>query len=240
MRVIDARPTLSRAEARAVYDEFAVGGHVGGKDASSGYGGPAVSALLSMAAFANATTVMDYGCGAGKLAELTLGRYEHLYWRGMDQSPKIVLSATERLHRFGARAQVELLEDGEPSAVEVAPHSVDRFVSTYCLDLMAERDIYAVLDLAERSLEPSEGLLLLAGITWGYRFSLQTFFMTLVWVALYRVTRKTVGGCRPQNLVPYLEARGWRIITCARTLPSGFPWMVSEVIAARPPVPVVT
>ena len=50
--LFESRPTLSRAEARSVYDGFAVKGHAGGRDASSGYGGPAVQALLAMAAFA--------------------------------------------------------------------------------------------------------------------------------------------------------------------------------------------
>ena len=44
-----------------------------------------------------------------------------------------------------------------------------------------------------------------------------------------------VGGCRPQALEPYLLARGWRVEARTDTLPSGFPWMASEVIAARPP-----
>ena len=231
----DSRPTLSREDARAVYDGFAVTGHVGGKDASSGYGGPAVAALLRLAAFASATSVLDYGCGAGKLAEVALSRHGHLRYRGIDQSPQMVLSASERLNPHRDRAQVELLADGEPSAVDVAPGSVDRFVSTYCLDLLAEEDMYAVLDLAEHSLNKESGLLLLAGITWGYRASLRTFFMTLVWEVLYRVRRKMVGGCRPQLLLPYLRARGWVIVASERTLPVGFPWMASEVICARPP-----
>ena len=56
LMIVD-RPTLSRAEARSVYDGFAVKGHAGGRDASSGYGGPAVQALLAMAAFADARSV---------------------------------------------------------------------------------------------------------------------------------------------------------------------------------------
>ena len=56
----DPRPTLSRSEARAVYDGFATKGHIGGNDVSSGYGGPAVQALLAMAMFTEAKTVIDY------------------------------------------------------------------------------------------------------------------------------------------------------------------------------------
>ena len=48
----DLRTVLSREEAREVYDNFArKGHHTAGKDASGGYGGPAVSAMLSMADF---------------------------------------------------------------------------------------------------------------------------------------------------------------------------------------------
>ena len=56
----DPRPTLSRSEARAVYDGFATKGHIGGNDVSSGYGEPAVRALLAMAMFTEAKTVIDY------------------------------------------------------------------------------------------------------------------------------------------------------------------------------------
>lgn len=231
----DARSVLSRADARAVYDRFAEKGHIGGKDSSSGYGGPAVQAILTMAAFSHATSVVDYGCGQGKLAELVLGQQPHLRWRGVDQSPRMVECARERLNVFGDRAQVELLAGGDPEEVVVAPGSVDRFVSTYVLDLLSERDMFAVLDKAQQCLHPERGLLLLAGITWGFWDSIRTCFMTLVWELLYRFTRKTVGGCRPQHLEPYLTAKGWTIVRAVRTLPSGFPWMVSEVVCARPP-----
>ena len=130
--LFDSRPTLSRAEARSVYDGFAVKGHAGGRDASSGYGGPAVQALLAMAAFADARSVVDYGCGQGKLAELVLSSQPELRWRGVDQSPMMVQKATARLERFGPRCTVELLPDGDPASLAVpADGGADRFVSTY-------------------------------------------------------------------------------------------------------------
>ena len=210
--LFDARPTLSRAAAREVYDGMAVKGHVGGNDASSGYGGPAVQALLTMAAFADARNVFDYGCGQGKLAELVCAQYPDLQWRGVDQSPRMIEKATERLERFGPRCSLELLPDGDPRRAAPEPGSVDRFVSTYCLDLLAEDDMLAVVDSAERSLHPERGLLLLSGITWGYKKSIRTFFMTLIWELLYRFAPRVVGGCRPQHLAPYLLARGWTVV----------------------------
>jgi hypothetical protein len=54
------------------------------------------------------------------------------------------------------------LEGGDPTGEAVKPQSVDRFVSAYCLDLLSENDMYEVLDLAQQSLHPERGLLLLA------------------------------------------------------------------------------
>ena len=240
MTSFDSRTTLNREEAKAVYDKFALNAQSGGQDTDSGYGGPAVEAMLDMASFELASSVLEFGSGQGKLCELVLSsdREKKLHWRAIDQSPEMVKRFFDRcVTRFGkGRCSIELLREGNPSDVKVAPHSVDRFVSTYCLDLLSEDDIYRVLKLAEYSLDPKSGLILLAGITWGYRASFKTFMMTVVWELLYAFWRKKVGGCRPQNLAPYLKAQGWRIEKAVKTLPKGYPWMVSEVISARPPL----
>ena len=63
----DRRTTLTRKEARDVYDAFAEkSGEIGGNDVDSGYGGPAISALLEMANFGSAKSVLEYGTGQGK------------------------------------------------------------------------------------------------------------------------------------------------------------------------------
>ena len=95
--------------------------------------------------------------------------------------------------------------------------------------------MYKMLDLEEKSLHPKEGVLLITGITWGYRDSIQMFAMTALWEFLYRIKRRKVGGCRPQYLHPYLGAKGWRIKKLIRTMSTGYPWMTSVVISARPP-----
>lgn len=225
-----------------MYDKYAEKTDLrSGQDAASGYGGPAVSALLGMADFATATKVLEYGTGQGKLAELVLNQNPDsttLFWEGIDQSPNMVQRFTERcIGTFGKdRCAIQFLENGNPADVKVEAGTFDRFVSTYVLDLMSEEDMYKVLDLAESSLDADKGKLLLAGITWGYTKSFRTFYTTLVWELMYKLRRKKVGGCRPQALQPYLEARGWRIEKAATTLPVGYPWMASEVICAKPPL----
>ena len=162
--MFDRRPVLSRDVACEVYDDFALKGHLGGKDASSGYGGPAVQALLELAALANASTVVEYGCGQAKLAELALARHANIAsWRAVDQSPHMCLRAHKRMRPFGARFAIEHHPSGDPAAARLGG-GADRFVSTYVLDLLSEDDMLATLDLARRSLAP-DGRLLLAGIT---------------------------------------------------------------------------
>lgn len=234
----DRRRVLSRAAAREVYDGFARTGHIGGKDAGSGYGGPAVSALISMALLAEASTVFEFGCGQAKLAGLVLPQYPGLSsWRAVDQSPLMCERARERARPFGARFAVEHLPSGDPAAATLPAAPVDRFISTYVLDLLSEDDMLRVLELARRALHPERGLLLLSGITWGWRDSPRTCLTTALWSLVYRVKPRVVGGCRPQRLEPYLKAKGWTVVRTARTRPTGFPWMMSEVICARPPPP---
>mmetsp|Transcript_11194 Transcript_11194/g.17313 ORF Transcript_11194/g.17313 Transcript_11194/m.17313 type:complete len:127 (+) Transcript_11194:407-787(+) len=121
-------------------------------------------------------------------------------------SPGVAWSDSDR------RCNAVLLPDGDPCYLDVEKDSVDRFVSTYCLDLMSESDMYTVLEKAEECLDSQNGILLLAGITWGYKNgNWKTFLMTLIWETLYRFSIETVGGCRPQLLRPYLEEKGWRV-----------------------------
>lgn len=154
---LDARRTLSRAEARRVYDGFARRGHIGGRDASGGYGGPAVEALLSMAAFADAESCVEFGCGQAKLANLVLAEHPSLRWSAVDQSPEMVALARAAMRPHGRRFAVALT-GGEPEAAAV-PQRVDRFVSTYVLDLLSERDMRGLLGRGRAhslSLRPEE------------------------------------------------------------------------------------
>mmetsp|Transcript_22648 Transcript_22648/g.72652 ORF Transcript_22648/g.72652 Transcript_22648/m.72652 type:complete len:244 (-) Transcript_22648:71-802(-) len=128
---LDARRTLSRAEARRVYDGFARRGHIGGRDASGGYGGPAVEALLSMAAFADAESCVEFGCGQAKLANLVLAEHPSLRWSAVDQSPEMVALARAAMRPHGRRFAVALT-GGEPPCPSAWTASSRRTYSTCC------------------------------------------------------------------------------------------------------------
>ena len=251
----DKRRAISHSEAKSIYNEYAQqSDHFAGNDATSGYGGPAVQALMKMADIGvdpqttdsdSVQQILDYGCGRGKLAEHVFqslpNEAQKIHWHGVDQSPLMIEKFQERMNRYENdqfHSTSHFMEDGNPlSMISILPGKhYDRFVSTYCLDLLSEEDMYSVLALAEHCLHPTKGILLLAGITYGYKDSFSTFWTTLTWELMYRIRPAKVGGCRPQCLLPYLKEKGWIIETIERTKPTGYPWMMSEVISARPPL----
>ena len=107
----DARPTLSRAEVRQIYDQFAATDRNAGQDTESGYGGPAIQALLGFARLEGPQRVYEYGCGKGKLAKLLLERYPGVTYVGVDASPNMVEQCRRAVMAFGTeRATVAWAE----------------------------------------------------------------------------------------------------------------------------------
>jgi hypothetical protein len=119
-----------------------------------------------------------------------------------------------------------LQSDGDPQTGE-PPASYDRFVSTYVLDLLSDDDIRAVLAEATRLLKPG-GLLCLVGLTHGCTPASRV--VARVWSAVHRLSPALVGGCRPLDLTPHLQAETWTIRTHRRLSAFGVP---SEVVVAQ-------
>ncbi len=196
-------PTISSQEARQFYDRF------GAKQDDQGfYEAPALDDLLAHGDFAHARAVFELGCGTGRLARTLLERHlpATATYRGIDISSTMVALATEKLSAFSGRAAVAVAA-GEGD-LAIASDSVDRFVSTYVLDLLPPERIRAMVREAHRVLAPG-GLLCLAGITPGTT-ALSRVVMGL-WNALFRVAPAKLGGCRPIRVAGYLVPGEWRI-----------------------------
>jgi len=216
-------PTLSREEARRVYDRIGVR-----QDSQAFYEDPAVEILLSYGDFASARSVFELGCGTGRFALRLLSEFlpADARYRGIDLSPAMVGLARERLRPFAARAQV-LLTDGNLVTPE-PDGSGDRFVSNYVLDLLSETDIAAAIGEARRLLVPG-GLLCLSGL--GTGSSVLSRFVARMWARVQAGRPGLVGGCRPIELLDWLPRNAWRIRHEARVAPFGVPSQI--VIAER-------
>lgn len=134
--------------------------------------------------------------------------------------------ARDRLAPFGSRATVELV-DGSPPAGEPA-RSVDRFLSTFVLDLLSLDDARAVVAEAHRMLRPG-GLLGLASLTVG--FDVATRIVAAVWSRLHAWSPALAGGCRGIELFDLLQQPRWSVRHVARLAPFAIPLEV--VVAER-------
>ncbi|TAN09026.1 MAG: class I SAM-dependent methyltransferase [Rhodanobacteraceae bacterium] len=194
---------LTHEQARAFYDRF------GSKqDWQRFYEDRAVNDMISHGAFDTASSVFEFGCGTGRLAERLLMQClpQNVSYLAIDSSPTMINLAQNRLSRFQDRAKVRLsLGD---MALDVGPNQFDRFVCTYVMDLLAENDIRAVIREAHRVLAPN-GLLCLVSLTHGYTTVCR--FVEKLWVSVHSFRPVLVGGCRPVLLHPFLEGPKWNI-----------------------------
>ena len=215
--------TLTADEAKSYYDKF------GSKqDAQAFYENQALEALIEHSALQNAQSVFEFGCGTGRFALDLL--QDHLpstaSYIATDVSSTMVHLATRRLAPFVPRASVRLA-DGNP-ILPLKDASIDRFISTYVLDLLPPMVQRQLLAEAARVLRP-DGLLCLCGITQGVTASSKLVMGVWQWV----FTRNPiwVGGCRPICAEEYLPADAW--LTQSRAVVTA--WCVaSEVVIATP------
>jgi ubiquinone/menaquinone biosynthesis C-methylase UbiE len=213
---------LSHEEARRFYDRLGAR-----QDWQRFFENPATRDMVRHAECSSALSVVEFGCGTGRLAEELLEHHlpARATYLGLDASTTMVGLARSRLARFGPRADVRLT-DGEPR-IDVAAASYDRLVSAYVLDLLSEDDIRAVVSAAHRLLRPG-GLLALVSLTHG-----STGLARLIeeaWMALHSWRPAAVGGCRPLSLRdfvggPQWSGRHWRQLTTF--------CMTSEVLVAE-------
>lgn len=214
---------LTSSEARAFYDRFAKK-----QDSQAFYEDAALDDLVAHAAFEQAQSVFELGCGTGRFASRLLA--DHLppsaSYLGIDLSPVMVGIAASRLSPYGERARVAP-SDGSMSFPS-PDRSNDRVVSTYVFDLLAEADIDRAFSEAQRVLTPG-GNLCLVSLTKGE--TLAPRIVTGLWSALFRVRESWVGGCRPIRLTSFIDRKRWSVDYHNVVTRFGVP---SEVLMAHP------
>jgi ubiquinone/menaquinone biosynthesis C-methylase UbiE len=219
-------PTLTVEEARAFYDRFGAK-----QDKQTFYEAPALDALLANAQLGEALSLFEFGCGTGRFAVELLSRHlpPAARYVGVDISTTMVRIASERLAPFGPRASAVLAASSDPR-IPFPDTSLDRFISTYVLDLMSDSSVRQVLSEVKRTLRPG-GLLCLAGVTHGTT-ALSRVVMS-VWSWLFARNASLVGGCRPTSLLEFVTPAEWDIRFHRVVVAWG---VASEVLVAAPGV----
>jgi ubiquinone/menaquinone biosynthesis C-methylase UbiE len=214
---------LTPSQAKKFYDRFGTK-----QDAQAFYEDAAIDDLIAHAAFEQADSIFEFGCGTGRFASRLLGKHlsRSASYLGIDISKTMIDIAGQRLSPYAKRARVAL-SDGTMS-FPLSDHSVDRVVSTYVLDLLSETDIQKAVFEAGRVLTPG-GRLCLVSLTKGRAFVSRV--VSKLWSALFRLYAPLVGGCRPVRLESFLDPQRWSIEYRNVVTQFGVP---SEVLIARP------
>lgn len=194
---------LTYSEAKRFYDAFSIK-----QDAQAYYEDPAINELIKFADLDQATSIFEFGYGTGRLAKRLLTEKLPLAARyyGVDLSSTMFRLAKQRLSAFGERVQISL-SDGSPK-FDASDESMDRFLTSYVLDLLSLEDIDAVLVEAHRILK-RDGRLCLIGLTYGQ--SVYARLVSWVWERVYAFRPLKVGGCRPLKMVDRLSGTHWQI-----------------------------
>ena len=215
--------TLSHDEARAFYDRLGAR-----QDWQRFYEDPAIRALIGNAAFAEAASVVEFGCGTGRFAAGLLAHHlpEDATYVGFDVSATMVGLAAQALAPWRERAEARLSEG--TMQLPLAAGAADRVVSNYVLDLLCEADGHALIEESRRVLG-SDGRLCMASLTAGATPFARA--VTALWKRVHRANPRLVGGCRPVALRAALVPGHWRIAYRGVVTRFG---ISSEVLIATP------
>jgi SAM-dependent methyltransferase len=214
---------LTRQQARDFYDRY------GDKNQRPKfYERKAIKRLVEHADFETAESIVEFGCGAGRLADrlMTDVLPNNATYAGFDLSDTMVQLTRKRLIRFGSRVSVTRT-DGRPR-IPMPPRSCDRFVSTYVLDLLSTPDISRVLEQAWKVLRPN-GTVCLTCLTYGSGPVARC--INASWLAVHSLRPSVVRGARPISLADYMGPASWKILHSSTVLSWGVP---SQVVIARP------
>ncbi len=216
---------LSPDEARAFYDRFGRS-----QDRQAFYEDRALLDLEAHGSFEEAESVLELGCGTGRLAHRLLANRlpRSARYIGLDLSATMVELSRDRLRPFGDRVSVRQTEGS--TRLDLPDRSFDRVVSTYVLDLLPEAAIRTFLLEARRVLVDG-GLLCLASLTRGR--GVVSRAVTALWEGVHAVRPVLLGGCRPLDLGRYVSSELWTVRHEAVHVAYGIASQV--LVAARAP-----
>lgn len=197
-------PFPQRQQLRAHYDRLGIQ-----QDRQAYYEDPAMDRMIAWSGLATSQSVLELGCGTGRLAMRLLERVlsEDATWTGVDISASMIALAEARTSPWPDRRLLHH-EDALTTSSPLEGH-YDHVLASYVLDLMPDNDIDALLQRARQWLAP-RGRLCVVNLTDGRRPLTRAVSWT--WRTLHQLAPLRVGGCRPLRVIDKLNHADWRLI----------------------------
>lgn len=212
---LDAR--VSQEEIGHVYDKLAHVYDVWGKLTES----RARDRAIDLAAIEDGQSILEVAVGTGLAFYEIVKRNPNGYNTGSDLSKGMLEKAKSRLKKV-SRANYSL-NVGTAFDLPSQTESVDLLVNNYMFDLISYEDMDKVLAEFKRVLKIG-GRLILVNMTEGETFGSRLYDF------IYRLSPKTMGGCRGVRLTDKLEQHGFAVEVREYYQQMFFP---SEVILAH-------
>lgn len=121
---------------------------------------------------------------------------------GIDISPGMLNKAKKRLQKLSH--QNWSLNTGTAFKIDVPDESVDILMNNYMFDLVSFAEMDVVIAEFKRVLR-KDGKLVLVNMTQGERFG------SHIYAHIYRLSPKSMGGCRGVRMSSRLEGHGFRV-----------------------------
>lgn len=198
------------------------------QDTQHSYEDTAVHRLVQLADFEQAESVLELGCGTGRMAANLLASVlpSRARYVAVDVSPTMVRIASQRLSPWADRVAVKLLE-APGLSLPGDDATFDRLLATYVFDLLSPEHARALIDEAARLLAPG-GLITLASLTNGTTTTSR--IVCSAWNAVAHRWPSLVGGCRPIELKDLITGPKWSVRHMEVLVRLGVP---SEVLLAQ-------
>lgn len=213
---------LEKKEVKNFYDKFGAK-----QDWQSFYENVAIKKTIEHSDFQTAKSIFEFGCGTGKFAKDLLENYlsKDCQYLGIDLSETMIEIAGKRLKPFENQAKVQL-SDGS-TKFQFPANSFDRFVSNYVLEILSDEEIAKIFHEANRILS-EDGLLSITSLACGEGFVSKQ--ISNIWEFIHKSRPKLVGGCRPLNLINFVDEKVWQIKHHSKVSSFG---ITSEILIAK-------
>ena len=176
--------------------------------------------VIELADVKDNQSIIEIGCGTGRLFDKIVNKNPNGHNIGLDLSPDMLHKAKLRLQKTGLRNYA--LREANILDLNEKYDSFDLLINNFMIDLMPESAFDNIANEFFRLLKPN-GIALISTFSFGYKRIHRFWF----WIAEHAPDLLT--GCRPVTFKNYLEKAGFEIIDIYQISQNTFPTEIIKV-----------